>query len=265
MTSEQKISKTRSPNYPKIGLTRAIELARMTYDSALTSPIDTGTAMQLMGYQADSGPARSALSAVKKYGLIEGRDQALKITELALRILQPMNEEEKATAILDAAFRPALFLEIKNQFGEKLPSDIVLTAYLVRTHGFNPNGAKIFVKTFQDTVNLVESLPIVEPATDNDGDDGGQDELGALNFTLQTLHDEAARKKVVSEGAVRPTDTGMTAGGDRLDTLGAGERLTFRLSKDARVHVVFEGEVTQQALDRLISFLELAKDSYPDS
>lgn len=264
MTSDQVIPKTRSPNYPKIGLPRAIELARVTYDSALMTPIDTRTALQLMGYKADSGPARSALSAVKKYGLIEGRDQALKITDLALRILQPMNEEERVTAILDAAFRPILFLEIKNQFGGKLPSDNVLTAYLVRNHGFNPSGAKIFVKTFQDTVKLVESLTGVESATDN-VDGGGEYELHALNNTHQTLQDEVARNDDVSEGSVMPVDTHSFGGGGRLETLGGGERLTFRLSKEARVHVIFEGEVTQRALDRLISFLELAKDSYAES
>ena len=86
--------KQRSPNYPKIGLGEAIDRAKKIYEHAHRSPIDQMTAFTLMGYQGESGPSASTLSALKKFGLLEGRKDNLRLTELALRILEPMGESD---------------------------------------------------------------------------------------------------------------------------------------------------------------------------
>jgi hypothetical protein len=41
--------------------------------------------------------------------------------------------------------------------------------------------------------------------------------------------------------------------------------LTFRISRDSIVHVTFDGRVTQEAIDKLIFFLEGSKDTFPSS
>lgn len=42
------------------------------------------------------------------------------------------------------------------------------------------------------------------------------------------------------------------------------EILTQRVSPDCMVQVVFDGPVSQKAVEKLIAYLELAKDNYPE-
>lgn len=42
------------------------------------------------------------------------------------------------------------------------------------------------------------------------------------------------------------------------------EVLTQRVSPDCMAQVVFDGPVSQKAIEKLIAYLELAKDNYPE-
>src|SRR5438094_734886 len=103
-----KIDRTRSPSYPRIALERAIELTRRVYGAAHTATVDTNTFLELMGFAGNTGPARSALASLKQFGLVDGRDQSVKVTPLALSILQPMDESEKSAAVRAAFAAPPL-------------------------------------------------------------------------------------------------------------------------------------------------------------
>jgi hypothetical protein len=231
------IAQQRSPSYPRVSLDRAVDLVRRVYDSAYENPIDTMTALNLMGFQGKSGPSVSALSSVKQYGLIEGRDQSLRVTSLALKILHPANEAERATALREAAFLPAFYREIGNQFAGRIPSDQVLKSHLVRNHGFTQGGADFFNKILRDNRAYLDSPPPIS--------------VGAIDTTGQ-----------VAEG--------ITAVGERTRNAdseegveGAAEVLRFRISPECTVRIAFYGHVSQSAIDKTIKHLELVKDNYP--
>jgi hypothetical protein len=236
------IQRQRSPGYPQIGLQKCIELAKRIYEGAHTGEIDSATLIGLMGYSAVSGQGLSAASALKKFGLIEGRGEKLKVTALALKILEPMSTEERQEAVKEAAMKPELYSEVLTRFGGKTPSDEVMRSFLIRNYEFAPTGADNFIKAFKETTDSIERTALTTEAPLNAPP---AEELNKAHATL-------ASPEISSP--VNPTP----------ETLPSGERLTFRISQSARVHVIFEGEITSSAIEKLIKFLELSKDSYAD-
>jgi hypothetical protein len=237
----------RSPSYPRIDLDRAVELAKKVYDSTFESSVDTETLYELMGYRGKSGPSASALSALKQYKLVEGRDQALRIAPLALRILHPANEQEKADALAEAVFAPQLYNEIRVQFSGKLPSDQVLKSYLVRTHSFNPNGADELIRILRVNRAHMERSSSMSAAQSVDETYVGRSNTIHLRAADlgETEHENDARSRVESD----------------VDDAHK-EILRFRISPTCVVRIIFTGSVSRSAIERTIQFLELAKDQY---
>jgi hypothetical protein len=200
--------------------------------------------MKLMGYGGRSGPSAAALSSLKQYGLIEGRDQALRITPLALQIIHPTNQSEKSEALKQALFQPEIYSEIKAVFGTKIPADQVVRSHLVRNHGFHPNGADKLIKILKENRNYAEG--------------GAVSQQGDLNR--------------VSHSAVESDDDQATfeselpeAGSPVISLLEKkGETLQFRASQKCVVNIRFDGELSQSAISKTIAFLELLQDNYPE-
>jgi hypothetical protein len=147
--------KQRSPNYPAIGLSTAIELARKLYDNAKRSLVSEAVAVTAMGYKGLNGTTRGHLSALRKYGLVDDDGGNLKISELAMRILinQPGSPERQA-AVVEAAFKPEIFKEIHQSHGDV--GDQVLTPYLILQKQFSQGGAEQFIQAFRDTMALAQ-------------------------------------------------------------------------------------------------------------
>jgi len=193
-----------------------------------------------MGYSGESGPSRSALAALKQFGLIEGRDQELRVTDLALKILQPMNEREREDGIREAFSRPELYGDILKSFSDQIPTDPVLISYLVRQKGFTPSAGEFFVRIFRDSQALVRRL----------ADQDINISLSPVSEPEDSPNDRARTHEPVSDSS-RPSHSGEA------------EVITFRLNPECVASVHLSGTVTQSAINRLIAFLELARDSYP--
>ena len=69
----------RSPNYPQIGLRKAIELARVIYKVAHTAKAPASTIASALGYNSLNGSSLGVLSALKKFGLMESVGEEMKI------------------------------------------------------------------------------------------------------------------------------------------------------------------------------------------
>ena len=67
------MAKARSPGYPAIGLKEAVEKAKGIYEEDYQNPIPRVVAAQHMGYASLNGKSLGVLSALIKYGLLEGR------------------------------------------------------------------------------------------------------------------------------------------------------------------------------------------------
>src|SRR5208337_1691511 len=111
------MSRTRSPQYPAIGLKEAIEKVSAVYMRDYQAPTQRGVIASHMGYNSLNGKSLGVLSAIGKYGLLEGRGSEYRVSDLAVRILahQPGNPE-RAAAVQEAASLPDLFQELDKRF-----------------------------------------------------------------------------------------------------------------------------------------------------
>jgi hypothetical protein len=239
----------RSPSYPRVGLGKALELAQRVYENAYESPVDTDTVLRLMGFQGRTGPSATALASLKQYGLIAGRDQALRVTPLAVRILHPSSKEEEAEAINEAVSSPSFYIEMREQFGGRIPGDQVLKSYLIRNRGFNPNGADDFIKILRENRAFMEAPPVQERM-----------EVEAQQYTASN---PTGTRELEIRDAVSVTEARLPSGVGMDST--SSEFFRFRIAPNCTVEISFVGPVSRKAIEKTIQLLELVKDNYPEN
>jgi hypothetical protein len=157
------MAKSRSPDYPAIGLREAIERARRVYESGVyQSPVSKEVFAQQMGYKGLSGASLPVLSALSKYGLIEGRGNDTRVSSLAVSIIaHEPGAAERANAIREAASKPELFAELDSRYvgGVGRTPDQVIRGYLL-TRGFIPPAADAAIRSYRETKALAEAEPV---------------------------------------------------------------------------------------------------------
>src|SRR5688572_18372750 len=91
--------KQRSPQYPAIGLKEAIEKATLVYNQDYQSATTKEAVASHMGYQSLNGKSLGVISALSKFGLLEGRGDQTKISDLAVVIIaHPPGAPERVEA-----------------------------------------------------------------------------------------------------------------------------------------------------------------------
>jgi hypothetical protein len=150
------MNRSRSPHYPSIGLSQAIDSVKALWDREGRTAVAPEAAVRAWGYTSLSGPARSRIAALRQYGLLDtGGEEGVRVSELALEIVQhPDGSEEKRTAVARAALNPELFRELSKTHAQA--SDDSLKAYLVTKRQFTEDGAKQFIRAFRDAMGLVK-------------------------------------------------------------------------------------------------------------
>ncbi len=151
------MAKVRSPAYPAIGLKEAIEKAEAIYKNDYQNQLPRVVAAEHMGYASINGKSLSVLAALLKYGLLEGRGDNTRVSDLALRIIahQPGNPE-RAAAIQEAAARPELFAELDKRYPAGGGTDAGIRSYLL-TQKFIPQAADNALRSYRETKALVET------------------------------------------------------------------------------------------------------------
>jgi hypothetical protein len=151
------MAKTRSPGYPLIGLKEAVEKARLIYTNDYQNRIPRSVAASHMGYASLNGKSLGVLSALLKYGLLEGRGDETRLSDLAVTIIahQP-GTPERIAALQDAASRPELYSELDSRFQGGRASDQALRSYLL-TQKFIPSAADAAIRAYRETKQLVSS------------------------------------------------------------------------------------------------------------
>jgi hypothetical protein len=166
------MAKARSPNYPALSLPKSLEFARKVYAKNHTHKAEPLVVAQAMGYSSMNGKSLTAVSALKKYGLLEEIDRQLRITRSALTMLvEPTTSAERAEALVEAAFLPDLFAELRTEYGEVPPSDELLRSYLLR-RGFLLSTVDVPIRAYRETLEMVaevKSLRSIDPGKSNLG------------------------------------------------------------------------------------------------
>lgn len=160
MTSEKSRNRTRSPAYPSIGLSEAVERAAALYEREKRHAVSVDTVLEHWGYEPSSGIGMRVVAALKQYGLLEDEKttvgRMVRLTRLAMDILKPaeFGSAEYFEALRTAASTPKLYDELIRKFGCDLPSDRALERFLELERNFNPNAVGKFIANFRDTLRF---------------------------------------------------------------------------------------------------------------
>lgn len=151
------MAKNRSPEYPAIGLNEAIEKVRMVWTNDYQNKVPKQVIAEHMGYKGLNGGSLPVISALSKYGLLEGRGDETRVSDIALAILvHEPGTPERAAALKQAAEAPELFAELDNKFQGGKVSDAAIRSYLL-TQKFLPTAADAAIRAYRDTKQLVNA------------------------------------------------------------------------------------------------------------
>lgn len=198
---ELKRPKGRSPNYPAIDLEEAIAKVRLLYKAESQHEASVGTVVRDWNYKTLNGPAALALGALKRFGLTNdeglGTARRIRVSDLALDILENPDEEAKIRAIHTAALSPPIHQLMWDKFGAQLPSDVNLKWYLTKERGFTDTGAKEFISKYKNTIAYASSFG---PVKNEIQDPSSAPEAEEKNDRLLTAGLKPKRQRLTGEG-----------------------------------------------------------------
>ena len=274
-SGDTKRTRHRSPAYPAVGLKDAVDRARKIYEADGQAGSPTSAALRHMGFSSNTGHAAKVLSALKKFGLIEVEGGRVRLTPRCLDVIvRPEGDDRRVRALRDAAVSPRVYADLLNRYGSALPSDASLEAELITDLSFNKNSVKGFLKDFRETLEFSRLASASDSGQEQEASgpgpslerlpprvEGAKTGLPLADLTIESnLHTAPpARALEVSVSDQMPTMSDSIEGTTRAETL------SCRLPKGSRAEVHFSGPITQGAIDKLIAFLELEKDTYPIS
>jgi hypothetical protein len=145
------MAKMRSPNYPAVGLSEAVDLCRRIWEKEKRSFVPQSVIVQAWGYSGLSGASRIKLAALKRYDLLEdGEGGDLRLSDTAMDIIHhPDDSAEQLTALRRAGLSPDLFRELQQTY--PVASAEAIRSYLLTKRGFSETGANACIEAFRDT------------------------------------------------------------------------------------------------------------------
>lgn len=231
----EKKDRLRSPNFPSVSLPEALKRVRAIYKADKLNTVPTKALLAHLGYgNSLTGSAGRMISALRQYGLLDDvGDDKYRVSQAAYRILElSESSPERKAAISTVARKPAIFQTLLSKYPDGLPSEHTLKDYLLTELRFNPGSVETFIRSLNGTIEFAKLTP--GAYTGDLGDEGDANDMG----------DELDKGK-----------------GD----LGSPEKelLQQRVSKDCVAKVLFQGKATQQAVEKLVAYLNLMKDTLP--
>ena len=223
------MERQRSPNYPSLSLREAVERARALHAQVGQNPHSRDVVARGMGYSSLSGASAGAISALKKYGLLDGRGEEIAVTDRAMAILHPHSDGERQEALRAAATEPEIFRELAGKFPDARASDDLIRNYLLRNK-FAPKVVDGLISAYRETIEFAGGFR------------GGYD-LPSITEDDDMLTAEAVAAPVPKKAA--PPATPVTDGRHRLlaryDFEGGGNvevRITGDVDTDAALDMV---------------------------
>lgn len=225
----EKAKRERSPNYPAISLSQAVERAKELYkvEKRYLAPIDT--VLGHWGYRPKSGGGLVAVAALLKFGLLEGEGSGparrVKITDVAQRIIRDTREvsPDRDRLLREAALRPKIHRELWDRFGGSLPSDSNLQHTLIFEYGFTDGGAVEFIRQFKATIAFARM---------NEADEDDTDDFSNLPAVISEAEPPSAQRRPAEHVATYiPANPGRALpipimGSDQWPTLYLPGRIT---------------------------------------
>ena len=204
----EKRSQDRSPSFPYIGLTKAIERLEGLHAFAKrheTRIVDAAKPAWKLG--AKSSGTLQTVAALSSYGLIDasgtGEGRKIKVSDLGYRAIADLRPGAKEQALSVAALKPKLIAEFWEAWGLDRPSDPIAEGGLHFDRGFTVDGAKAFLRVYDDCVRYAAPAKIDKPI-DSDRENGGEIEPSSLPFAIgDFVRLEVGGQIVAEKAAIR--------------------------------------------------------------
>lgn len=151
-------TRMKSPSYPSMSLEEAIESTEKLFRAARSNPVDRAVAAQAMGYTGLTGRSGKVLSNLSQFGLIEkaGKNE-VKVSRRALEIFHPDSPADKAAAIVQAAYEPELFAELRDRGWAETLHEGAIRSYLFKNH-FTDVAIPPAIRAFVDTCRFAQQF-----------------------------------------------------------------------------------------------------------
>jgi len=154
------MGKMRSPNFPQIPLSQAIDLVGKIFREDRQNAIDKEVAAKHMGYSGLTGRTLKLMGALSQYGLIDKVAKGqVRVSQTAVSILHWSDESEKRGAIAKAGTSPVLFRRIRDTFDD--PSERTITSYLIK-EGFTDTAIPSVLRSYRETNRFLAEAGVSE-------------------------------------------------------------------------------------------------------
>ena len=244
--------KPRSPRYPQLPLREAIERVNKVWQANRTYRVEKVSVARALGYGGVNGASTSLIGTLKQYGLLDENKEGVMVTQAAVSILRaPEGDPEKARALRTAAFAPKIFIDLYEAYGEdvsELPAETTLQ-YRLEQKGFLEKAAGEVIRTYRDNLEFVSE----EAAEYTESEMVDDQPMEAPQMQTQ--------QPPTTIQAGSPATVGRPASAIEQESF--TETLQYRISGDSKVRLLFDGAVTQEAIEKLIAYLNLGKDDFP--
>ncbi len=150
------MARVQSPGYPNVALPKAINIVRKIFEADRRNPIDREVAARHIGYAGLSGASDKTLASLAHYGLTEKTGKGeIRVSQLAVDILHPNKPQDRSDALLEAAFKPQVFKDIRARFSGDTVSEAALKSYLIREN-FLDRAVGPVIQAYMETTRFLE-------------------------------------------------------------------------------------------------------------
>lgn len=142
-------------NYPQTGLGEAVERVELIYRKDHRNDMTAAVVATNMGYKGLTGTSASMIADLKKYGLLDGRGDSIRLSEDALTVVIEDEESlDRAVALRRIMANPEAFRQVYDKFRDG-GSESNIRAFLQRQLGLPPKSADEATAVYQDTIRFV--------------------------------------------------------------------------------------------------------------
>jgi hypothetical protein len=253
--------KERSPSFPFIGLTKALERTRAVFANARRHEVRIGDLASSWGIGAKSSGTAQTLAALLAYGLLEdqgaGEGRKFKVTDLAFKALEDQRPGAREAALAEAALKPKLIAEYVEKWKDGRPADGICISELRIDRSFTEDGAKLFLKVFDDTAGFTKGAQ-PDKQVDITKPSGGQNDVEIGDIPPDSGKSGASKlppKPPFNSG--RPSTKVALMESER-------ELTTGLLAKGSSFRLIVSGAIGVKEIDRLIQKLQIDKEILAD-
>ena len=150
-----------SPPYPAISVAEAVRKVRPLVERSRDGDLETGDALDALGYTSLSGSATSMINSLRQYGLVERRGEDVRATKLARDIVEATSPAKEAASLAVAAWTPEVFKKLRELFGSLDLVDSEIHKYL-DSQGFLAGACDKIVSAYRRTI--LDTRPSAEQA-----------------------------------------------------------------------------------------------------